>query len=141
MPTVLVAGTFDGLHPGHVKFLEFAKRHGDVVVAIVARDKSVERIKGRTPLFTEAERRELAGSLRIVDRAVLGGEGDFLDAVVAANPATVVLGHDQEFGEKRLEEALAKRGVHAKVVRAPQFDRGRFKSSMMKLEGGFAEKL
>ena len=45
---VLVFGTFDLLHQGHRYFLTQARRFGDTLIAVVARDEFVEERKGRT---------------------------------------------------------------------------------------------
>ena len=74
MKTVMAFGTFDVLHPGHIAYLEQAKRMGDRLVVVVARDSSVAIIKGRRPIFGEKERLEIVSSLRVVDKAVLGAE-------------------------------------------------------------------
>ena len=41
---VVVAGTFDGIHPGHLSFLKQASELGNELVVIVARDKTVQRL-------------------------------------------------------------------------------------------------
>jgi len=44
---VLAFGTFDILHPGHEFYLKEAKKHGDILDVVVARDSTVEKIKGK----------------------------------------------------------------------------------------------
>ncbi|WP_290898688.1 adenylyltransferase/cytidyltransferase family protein, partial [Ferroglobus sp.] len=39
MRKVVATGTFDIIHPGHIRFLEEAKKLGDYLVVIVAREK------------------------------------------------------------------------------------------------------
>ena len=62
MKKVLIFGTFDGLHLGHLNFFEQAKEYGDYLIVVVARDKTVKRIKNRFPSKNEVER------LRILQR-------------------------------------------------------------------------
>jgi len=44
---VLVGGCFDILHIGHLKFLEEAKKSGDILVVLLEDDKNVKRLKGK----------------------------------------------------------------------------------------------
>src|SRR5262245_20549190 len=65
---VLANGCFDLLHVGHVRYLEAARREGDVLVVAVNTDESVRRNKGPgRPLVSEAERIEVLAALRCVD--------------------------------------------------------------------------
>ncbi|MEM2913737.1 MAG: adenylyltransferase/cytidyltransferase family protein, partial [Candidatus Bathyarchaeia archaeon] len=59
---VLAEGTFDLLHYGHVYYLTNAKKLGgekSKLIVIVARDKTVERLKGRKPIIPEDQRRAI----------------------------------------------------------------------------------
>jgi FAD synthetase len=72
---VLASGVFDLLHLGHVKFLEEAKQAGGKntqLVVVIARDRTVEKAKGRRPVMPENQRRALVESLKVVDEAILG---------------------------------------------------------------------
>ena len=72
---VLASGVFDLLHLGHVRFLEEAKRQGGKdaeLLVVIARDNTVEKMKGRKPVMSEDQRRALVESLKVVDEAVLG---------------------------------------------------------------------
>ncbi|MCL2288336.1 MAG: FAD synthase [Candidatus Bathyarchaeota archaeon] len=97
---VLASGVFDLLHLGHVKFLEEAKHAGGEnaeLIVIVARDNTVESVKGRKPIVPEDQRRALVESLKVVDMAVLGLEHlDINQVVTKIKPDVIALGHDQE---------------------------------------------
>ena len=70
---VLSSGVFDLLHLGHVKFLEEAKKIGGKnveLVVIIARDNTVEKNKGRTPIMPENQRRALVESLKEKDLVI-----------------------------------------------------------------------
>lgn len=116
---VLAQGTFDVLHVGHIRYLEFAKQCGEKLIVIVARDSSVKRIKHHAPVFPERVRLQMVRALKAVDDATLGGKGDMLDKVVQLRPDLIVLGYDQMVNEKELQEKLAARGVFCKIIRAP----------------------
>ena len=49
MKTVMCAGTFDTIHPGHLYFLSEAKKYGDKLIVVVARDETSEKMKGKKP--------------------------------------------------------------------------------------------
>jgi len=107
---VLVAGTFDILHPGHLALLHEASKLGDVYV-VVSRDENAKKAKGRDPVLPESARLLLVESLKPVRKAVLGELGDFLKKVVELKPDVVLLGPDQPFDERELKEELERRGL------------------------------
>ena len=114
---VLAAGSFDLIHPGHIHFLSEAQRFG-LLHVVVARDSSIQRIKGRPPVLSENDTLTLVSSLKPVYRAVLGDLHDFLKPVVEVRPDVVVLGPDQPFDEEELRRKLESRGlVGVEVVR------------------------
>ena len=81
---VLANGVFDLLHVGHVRYLEAARRLGDVLFVGVNGDASVTRLKGTgRPIMPAAERAELLAALRAVDHVVVF-EDDTADALLAA---------------------------------------------------------
>ncbi len=68
---VTTNGCFDGLHPGHVRFLAAARSLGDALVVGLNGDDSVRRLKGPDrPRFTLDERREMLLALRSVDDVI-----------------------------------------------------------------------
>lgn len=65
-------GHFDMLHVGHLRYLEGAKKEGDVLVVGLNDDESVRRLKGAgRPLMPAAERAELVAALAPVDLVVI----------------------------------------------------------------------
>ncbi len=121
---VLVAGTFDIVHPGHVRMLSSAKRmagpDGELVV-VVARDSNVRRFKGRDPILPEEERLFVVSSLKPVDRAILGDPNDPINSVLREKPDVIALGYDQWPDEGELERRLREAGLRASIVRLPKF--------------------
>ena len=86
---VLANGCFDLLHVGHVRYLEGARRLGDVLLVGINSDRAVARLKGPgRPIMTAEERAELVGSLAAVDGVVIFDE-DTADALVRALRPTV----------------------------------------------------
>lgn len=96
MKKVLVFGTFDILHPGHEHFLMEAKRYGDALTAVVARDTTVEKLKGREPLFTENVRILNLERMGIADAVRFGYEDDKMQIIREENPSIICLGYDQK---------------------------------------------
>jgi len=67
MTTVVTFGTFDVFHVGHLRLLERAHALGTRLVVGVSTDALNIAKKGRSPVFTEAERRDIVAALRCVD--------------------------------------------------------------------------
>ncbi len=120
MVRVMASGVFDILHPGHVLFLQEAKKLGDELVVVVARDSTAKKFKHK-PIMPEEVRRFLVESLKPVDRAVLGHEDDMYKTVEEIKPDIIVLGYDQRFSEEEIEEECRKRGLDVKVVRLKKY--------------------
>ena len=120
MVRVMASGVFDLIHTGHISYLEQAKSMGDELVVVVACDATV-REKKHEPITPERMRVRIVGSLKPVDRAIVGGDGDMFDTVREIAPDVIVLGFDQTFDPEDLERRLAERGMpHIKVIRADE---------------------
>lgn len=132
MKTVMCAGTFDVIHPGHLYYFSEAKKYGDKLIVVVARDDTSESFKGKKPKHGEKERLEAVRMLDIVDKAVLGNQGDILKIVEEIKPDVICLGYDQKILKEELEISLRKRGIKADVVRIGPYMQHVYKSSMMK---------
>ena len=117
MKLVMCAGTFDIVHPGHLYFFSEAKKLGDKLIVVVARDETSERMKGKKPVHNEKERLEAVRSLEIVNQAVLGRSGSIFDIVEEIKPDVICLGYDQKVLKQDLEDELKKRNIKADVVR------------------------
>ncbi len=136
MRRVIAFGTFDLLHAGHRFFLREASRLGDELVVVVARDSTVEVVKGRRPDHSEQERLSAVEKLTFVARAVLGGDfGQRFEVVKEIGPNVVAMGYDQEPGDEEVLAGLKRVGVSAGVVRIPAFEEHKFKTSIIKKNG------
>ncbi len=118
-PRVLVAGTFDILHPGHIELLRYAWERGRVYV-VVARDESVLKFKGRPPVVPEEQRLKVVSAVRYVYKAMLGSKRDVLEPVIEVKPDIIVLGPDQWADEEWLRRRLEERGIKARIERFPK---------------------
>ena len=72
--TVVTFGTFDVFHVGHLRVIERAAALGERLVVGVSADALNLRKKGREPVFSQAERMEIVGALKVVDERVRRGE-------------------------------------------------------------------
>jgi len=69
---ILINGTFDILHTGHLKMINFARDIGDVIVIAIDTDRRVRELKGNTrPINTQEERKYMLEHIRGVARVVL----------------------------------------------------------------------
>jgi FAD synthetase len=122
---VLATGAFDLLHIGHVRFLEASKRKGGPrakLIVVIARDKTVFSRKGRMPIVPEDQRRELVGSLRVVDKAILGHAHLDLSGILReVEPDIICVGYDQEQIKASVEKLLRMEHLHIRVVQIPKF--------------------
>jgi len=105
----MVFGVFDGLHSGHLYFLEEAAKYGEVI-AVVARDSVVQKLKAKIPRRNENERLRAIREVPFVREAVLGDEKQGVYAVIAKHkPDIICLGYDQDWLRKDLKGKIVKK--------------------------------
>jgi len=122
MVKVMAVGVFDLLHLGHVHYLTEAKKLGDELIVVVARDSTAKNFK-HEPITSEEMRRLLVEALKPVDKAVLGHEGNIYEILDEIKPDIVALGYDQKHDEEQIIAECQKRGLdNVKVVRMPKFE-------------------
>ena len=114
---VLAGGVFDIIHPGHIHTLNAAKNLGDVLIVVIATDKTAEKMKKRLPLHNQDQRKMLVDALSVVDLGVVGHEGDIFKTVDFIRPQIIALGYDQVHQEKFITEGCKKINLDAKVAR------------------------
>lgn len=133
LTTVLTSGAFDLLHYGHIRLLEEAKKLGGPqarLVVIVARDETVNSLKGRRPVIPEDQRRAVVEALRFVDEALLGYEGLDMAAVIEkVKPDIIAVGYDQDDIAKMAQDAIDEKGLDIRVERISRFGRNDLDSS------------
>ena len=115
MKKVIVFGSFDNLHEGHVHMLKEAKEYGDFLVVVVGRDEIVAQVKGKKPAYSEEERLSQVEKLNIADKVRLAAEGDDRYRTIAEEqPDIVALGYNQRAFVDKLAEAVEE---HVQIVR------------------------
>ncbi len=108
---VLIAGTFDLIHPGHLHLIEAAAKLGRVVV-VVGTDTVVEKIKGHKPVIPEKQRLFVVSKIQGVDKAVLGHESmDFTRIIADVKPDIILLGPDQGPSVEKWQAMLAEKDI------------------------------
>jgi D-beta-D-heptose 7-phosphate kinase/D-beta-D-heptose 1-phosphate adenosyltransferase len=92
---VFTNGCFDVLHRGHVEYLEFCRRHGDIVVVGLNTDSSVKIIKGpQRPVNDQDDRAVVLAALEMVDYITMFDEPDPLNLIKQIKPDVLVKGED-----------------------------------------------
>jgi len=135
---VIATGTFDVVHAGHQFLLREAKKLGNWLGVIIARDETVEKIKGARPMHNEVTRKCDIEQLGIADTVVIGNSGDKYKIIEELRPDIIAIGYDQRSFTNNLTEELRQRGIFVQVVRIAAFQPETYKSSKIKkvLHGG-----
>ena len=115
---VFTNGVFDLLHPGHVRYLQAARREGDVLIVGINSDRSVRSNKGPSrPIMPEHERAEVLEALACVDAVVVFDEETPAVIIEALQPDVLVKGADWAADAIVGRDTVEARG--GKVVRMP----------------------
>jgi FAD synthetase len=119
---VLVAGTFDIIHPGHIYLIKEAAKLGEVYV-IVSTDKNREKYSGERPVVPQEQRLEVVKNLKHVKEAIIGrSDNNTLKTVEEINPDIILLGPNQNYDIDTLKMGLKKIGLnHIEVKRLKSF--------------------
>lgn len=132
MKKVMIFGTFDIVHHGHLSLFKQAKRYGDYLIAVVAQEKRAEEIKKRDLVHTQKERKEYLENIRFIDKVVMGDRRDVYKVIRLIKPDVIVLGYDQNKFVNGLEEKIKDFGLKTKVVRAKPYRSESLKSGKIR---------
>jgi len=118
---VLANGCFDMLHVGHIRYLEGARREGDILVVGVNADSSVCNLKGPgRPVLDESARTQVVAALRCVDYVVLFAEANVEALLEELRPDVHAKGTDYT-ADSVPERAIAARlGIRVAIVGDPK---------------------
>ena len=96
MIKVIVNGTFDILHRGHLELLQFAKSQGDHLLVCIDTDRRVKELKGSTrPINNQDDRKFMLYNLRSVDTVMLfDSKEELINIIKEYNPDIMVKGSD-----------------------------------------------
>ncbi len=114
---IVIAGTFDILHPGHIFLITEAAKLGEVTV-VIARDENVVHTKGHPVIVPERQRLFMVQALKGVSKAVLGNLGsDFVKIIEELNPDILMLGPNQDISMEQVQNRLREKGLSTRVIR------------------------
>jgi len=128
--TVMCFGTFDLLHPGHLNYFQQAKKHGNHLIVIIARDKT-KQLQKKKLLFNEKERLKLVQNIQIVDQVVLGDLNNHFHIIKKLQPHVICLGHDHKINLQELQAQLLP--LKPTIKRMKPYKRHKYSSSLLKL--------
>lgn len=138
MKKVLVFGTFDRLHEGHLNFFKQAREAGApstvYLVVVVGRDSTVERVKKKLPKQDQFERLLAVQKCGLVDEARLGNEGVSVYKVIEeVKPDMICLGYDQMAFTDKLEERIKEMGFTIEIKRMQPYKPEIYHSSILSM--------
>ncbi|RKY83134.1 D-glycero-beta-D-manno-heptose 1-phosphate adenylyltransferase [candidate division KSB1 bacterium] len=112
---VFTNGCFDLLHVGHIRYLQKAKKLGDILIVAINSDDSVKKIKGKSrPIIPAEERSEVIAALECVDYVVIFHETLPNRVIETLKPDIHVKGGDYSVNE--LPEAKIVKSYGGKVI-------------------------
>src|SRR5712672_2779404 len=118
---VLANGCFDTLHVGHIRYLQGARREGDILVVAVNSDSSVCALKGAgRPILPESARADLVAALRAVDYVELFREPNVEALLETLRPDVHAKGTDYTVETVPERATAARLGIQVAVVGDPK---------------------
>ena len=118
---VFANGCFDTLHVGHVRYLEGARREGDLLVVGVNSDSSVCNLKGPgRPILPESARADLVAALRAVDYVVLFSDPNVEALLEFLQPDVHAKGTDYTADTVPERATAARLGIRVAIVGDPK---------------------
>ncbi len=134
---IMVFGTFDGLHKGHLNFFQQARSFikNSFLIVSIARDKNVIKIKGKRPSLSEKKRMILIKKCKLADKVVFSGVKNHIPHIVKEKPDIIALGYDQKFYVKNLKKYLKNNGVLVKIIRLKPYYEGIYKNHLLHTKG------
>ncbi|PIR68240.1 FAD synthase [Candidatus Nomurabacteria bacterium CG10_big_fil_rev_8_21_14_0_10_35_16] len=133
---IMVFGTFDGLHLGHLNFFKQARRLAPkpFLIVSIARDKNVKIIKKNFPILKEKKRISLVKKSNLVDQVVLAGLNNHLPHILKIRPDIIALGYDQKNYVPNLKKDLQNKGLIVKIIRLRAYKKNIYKNHLLKRE-------
>ena len=131
MKKVLIFGTLDGIHKGHLNFFKQAKKYGNYLIVTVARDETVKRIKGKLPLKNEVERMKDIKKCKIIDKVISGDKDNPYKVLKKVKPEVICLGYDQNFFIENLSNEIKRLKLKTKIFRMKPYQPEKFHSSLI----------
>lgn len=129
---ILLFGTFDGLHDGHRAFLAQARGLGGKVIAVVARDESVMRLKNHAPRWNLEVRMRVLEESALAHHVVPGDETEGRwEVILKHRPNIIALGYDQRAMHEHLARAASSFPFNIEIVVLDPHEPERLHSSLL----------
>ncbi|KKR05401.1 MAG: cytidyltransferase-like protein, FAD synthetase [Candidatus Peregrinibacteria bacterium GW2011_GWC2_39_14] len=128
---VMVFGTFDILHAGHENMFKQARELGGYIIAVIARDSTVKKIKGRATINNESQRIKNLKKTELIDKIVLGDENDKYFAIKKYRPNIIALGYDQFAFTYGIKSLIIQLKLDASIHRLKPYRPDVYKSSLI----------
>jgi rfaE bifunctional protein nucleotidyltransferase chain/domain len=114
---VFTNGCFDILHVGHLRYLNEAKKQGDILIVGVNSDNSVRQLKGEgRPINNEIDRAEMLSGLKAVDFAVIFEELTPIETLEKLKPSIHVKGGDYDKNKLPETATVEKNGGEVRIL-------------------------
>ncbi len=116
---VTTNGVFDILHIGHIRYLQEAKKLGDILIVAINSDSSTKKIKGpKRPLNNEDDRAEALAALECVDYVIIFNEEDPIKVLQEIKPYIHAKGGDYNINQIIEKDTVEKN--NGKIVLIPK---------------------
>ena len=114
---VFTNGCFDILHVGHLRYLNEAKKQGDILIVGVNSDNSVRQLKGEgRPINNEIDRAEMLSGLKAVDFTVIFEELTQIETLEKLKPSIHVKGGDYDKNKLPETATVEKNGGEVRIL-------------------------
>ena len=121
---VLAGGTFDILHPGHLKYLERCGAEGDILVVCVSADARTRKRKGADrPLMPAIQRAEIVASLKMVDLVFVSNLKPFSESILQSVRPNVLVTSSNEPSKavkEQFRQQMRRKHPEIKVILVPR---------------------
>ncbi len=118
---VLANGCFDLFHVGHIRYLQGAKKLGDVLIVGLNSDDQVRKLKGeKRPFMPENERAEIVAAIGCVDYVTIFTEPTVTELIRAIRPDFHAKGTDYTKENVPEREIVREFGGQVAIVGDPK---------------------
>ena len=130
---VMVFGTFDMVHQGHINLFVQARKlvKNPFLIVSIARDKNVLKIKNHLPRNSQQARKSIVAENPLVDKVVIGGSGDHIPHIIKEQPEVIALGYDQVAYVRGLRTRLKEAGLKTRIVRLKPYKPRVYKTTLL----------
>ncbi len=129
---VMTFGTFDLFHPGHRYYLSEARKEGDYLITVIARDKTVSDLKRKTTREWEEIRKQRVIDSKLSDEVILWSLTDHYNLIWERKPDVLFFGYDQRsFNNDHLSAYLSEHNLTPKIIIGKPFEPEKWKSSKL----------